>query len=52
MVQAGDVAPAFKVKNHKGQDVELSQAQGQDGRALVLSECRHPWLNQGRLRIP
>jgi len=28
MVQVGDVAPAFKVKNHKGQDVELNQFKG------------------------
>src|SRR5882672_3738083 len=28
MVKVGDVAPAFKVKNHKGQDVELSKLKG------------------------
>jgi peroxiredoxin Q/BCP len=28
MVKVGDVAPAFKAKNHKGQDVELAKLKG------------------------
>jgi peroxiredoxin Q/BCP len=33
MVSVGDVAPNFKVKNHKGQEVELSK---QKGKTVVL----------------
>jgi AhpC/TSA family protein len=28
MVKVGDVAPSFKAKNHKGQDVELGKLKG------------------------
>jgi peroxiredoxin Q/BCP len=28
MVKVGDVAPGFKAKNHKGQEVELAKLKG------------------------
>src|SRR4026209_1447885 len=40
-----------RTRSHRP-DGEALRSEGQDGRALVLSEGRHPGVNRGRLRVP
>ena len=52
MLNPGDKAPDFVGRDHNGNTVKLAGLQGQDGRALVLSQGRHAWLNGRGLRVP
>jgi peroxiredoxin len=52
MLKEGDKAPNFKSKDQNGDPIRLSDFKGSAGRAFLLSERRHTWLNEGSMFVP